>query len=72
MGDYLIVNRDLPAGICEVDHSGVGKIEGERYQAGSGEVGMEHIEVREDASRPSGALVRIGGYDYPATLMPPF
>jgi hypothetical protein len=33
---------------------------------------MELIEVREDTSRPSGVVVRIDGYDYPATIAPPF
>ena len=33
---------------------------------------MEHIELREDGGRPGGALVRIGGFDYPTTITGPF
>ncbi len=29
---------------------------------------MELIEVREDAGRPDGAVLRIDGYDYPVTI----
>jgi hypothetical protein len=33
---------------------------------------MQHVEIREDAGWPSGALVRIDGYDYRATITAPF
>jgi hypothetical protein len=33
---------------------------------------LELIEVREDAGRPDGAVLRIDGYDYPATIASPF
>jgi hypothetical protein len=33
---------------------------------------MEVIEIREDASRPAGAVPRVGGYDYPITVASPF
>ena len=33
---------------------------------------MELIEVREDAGRPAGAVLRIDGYDYPVTIASPF
>jgi hypothetical protein len=33
---------------------------------------MELIEVREDAGRPDGAVLRIDGYDYPVTVASPF
>jgi hypothetical protein len=33
---------------------------------------MEWIEIREDGGRPDGAVVRIGGYEYPATIVAPF
>jgi hypothetical protein len=36
------------------------------------EIGMELIEVREDAGRPDGAVLRIDGYDYPVTIASPF
>jgi len=33
---------------------------------------MELIEVREDVGRPTGAVLRIDGYDYPVTVASPF
>ncbi len=33
---------------------------------------MELIEIREDVGRPSGVILRVDGYDYPALVAPPF
>ena len=33
---------------------------------------METIEVREDAARPSGAVLRVGDYEHRVTVAPPF
>lgn len=33
---------------------------------------MKLIEIREDAGRPNGAVLRIDGYDYPVIVASPF
>ena len=63
------------AGFCGIENDSVNVAAFLRLKAAGAMawgLGMEVIEVREDAGRLAGAVLRIDGYDHPVTVSSPF